>query len=479
MAQQFFLICILLLLGLNNDVTAEMPTMVVGGYGVALAPAPTDPPQRELVKARLKERDVTVCNEWTIPGGYGIPQCANSETCLFTSVGTYNYEGCGSVGVAYNWITQCWDSPKVGTAPISQLYCSSAEPYCGYLAFVYSSGATYSNFGCSTVPYSITVVLQNSASTSIVFQGATSSLISNPSRTITVMPSATASTPTVVINSHTSKSTPIGVIVGGAAGGIALIAGLLFLIWFCIRKRRQKSKAAQELHAEQAELQRQADEATAAAYLNPQRVAEADGKPIAPTTAYEAPVEKQQNVTEQETFRPLSTTYDGRSSSIVATPPPMYAQPRPASTPHPAEPHSRLPSTGIISPMTPGFPATIDELSDEHRRSELGSMSSIRPGTNELGPGDSASNYGIPVGRTELGGESRPLYKAYSPPPQELSVGSGSGVRRYQAYSPPPSEEEVIARTGGIGRGDLGRSLSPGVDMSGAPLGEEYHGDGK
>jgi hypothetical protein len=125
--------------------------------------------------------------------------------------------------------------------------------------------------------------------------------------------------------------------------------------------------------------------------------------------------------------------------------------------------------------MTPGFPATINELSDEHRLSELGSTSSIRPGTNELGPGDSASNYGIPIGRTELGGESRPLYKAYSPPPQEQSVGD----RRYQAYSPPPSEEEVIARTGGIGRGDLGRSLSPGVDMSGAPLGEEYHGDVK
>jgi hypothetical protein len=69
MAQQYLLICIVLLLRLNNHVIAEMPAMVAGGYGVVLAPAPTEAPQRELVKARLKERDVTVCNEWTIPGG--------------------------------------------------------------------------------------------------------------------------------------------------------------------------------------------------------------------------------------------------------------------------------------------------------------------------------------------------------------------------------------------------------------------------
>jgi hypothetical protein len=159
----------------------------------------------------------------------------------------------------------------------------------------------------------------------------------------------------------------------------------------------------------------------------------------------------------------------------------MYAQPRPMSNYSELDPHSRSPSEGLISPSTTRFPATINELSDEHRASELGSMSSVLPGTNELGPGDSASNYGIPVGRTELGGESRPLYKAYSPPPQEQtgsSVGSRGGIGRYQAYSSPPSEEEVIARTGGIARrGDMGRSLSPGVDMSGAPLGEEYHHD--
>jgi len=240
----------------------------------------------------------------------------------------------------------------------------------------------------------------------------------------------------------------------------------------------------QAIHAEQAYLQHQADEATAVAYHNPHRVVEADGKPIAvppplptTTTTFEAAAEKQQNISRQEIFRPLSTTSDARTGSILATPPPMYAQPRPLSNPPELESHVRSPSAGILSSMTPGFPALIDELSDEHRLTELGSVSSILRGTSELGPGDSASNYGIPTGRTELGGESRPLYKAYSPPPQEQSrsVESRSGGGQYKAYSPPPSDEEVDARTGGIVRREMGRSLSPGVDMSGAPLGEEYH----
>jgi hypothetical protein len=59
-----------LCVGVNSHVFGEMPAMTVGGYGVALAPAPTEAPRRELVKAKIKKRDITnLCNEWTIPGG--------------------------------------------------------------------------------------------------------------------------------------------------------------------------------------------------------------------------------------------------------------------------------------------------------------------------------------------------------------------------------------------------------------------------
>jgi hypothetical protein len=85
-----------------------MPSQTMGGCGepIFAVPLPTEPPSFELVRRKLEKKDLTnICTEWTIPGGYGQPECGNSETCLFTSANGYYYEGCGETSIAYNWVT--------------------------------------------------------------------------------------------------------------------------------------------------------------------------------------------------------------------------------------------------------------------------------------------------------------------------------------------------------------------------------------
>lgn len=78
-----------------------LPSQTIGGFGAPLFAEPTEAPKHELVRAKLAKKDVTnVCSEWTIPGGYGQPECFNSETCLFTSASDIWYEGCGQTSIA-------------------------------------------------------------------------------------------------------------------------------------------------------------------------------------------------------------------------------------------------------------------------------------------------------------------------------------------------------------------------------------------
>ena len=131
-------------------VIGAIPSQTMGGFGepIFALPLPTAAPEVELVKRRLEKKDATnICTEWTIPRGYGQPECVNSETCLFTSAGGYYYEGCGQTSKRYDWntgtfasepvhcnlgfsegdgssltLTECWDYPQSGTAPLSQVF---------------------------------------------------------------------------------------------------------------------------------------------------------------------------------------------------------------------------------------------------------------------------------------------------------------------------------------------------------------------
>lgn len=101
----------------------KLPEQTVKGAGIPFSPRPTEAPSRELVRAKLGKRAATnVCSEWTIPGGGGQPQCGSSQTCQFTTAGDYFFEGCGEDGVVYDWITECYNYPQSGTAPLSELY---------------------------------------------------------------------------------------------------------------------------------------------------------------------------------------------------------------------------------------------------------------------------------------------------------------------------------------------------------------------
>ncbi|KAI9646075.1 hypothetical protein NHQ30_005514 [Ciborinia camelliae] len=320
----------------------EMPSQTLGYGEVLQMPSPTLAPELELVRRRLdwgfgvaKEKNkrgaTNVCTEWTIPGGFGQPQCPNSETCLFTSASDgYFYEGCGKTSVSYDWITECWDWPQtqVGDAPSSQIYCldqqirrelsmfgydlrikrsfivgvgrqpgllkilfaildheanrkhsDSSAPACGYLAFVFGPGATYSNFGCATTSYELTVELLETAATLATLDESVAggnaggvgtetvtageSVIptanSNPSTTSPsdsrpkttsqiVAPqqtsSSSSSSSTSTIGSHKKKKIPIGPIIGGVVGGIALLALIFLLAFFLLKKKNRYPSVA-------------------------------------------------------------------------------------------------------------------------------------------------------------------------------------------------------------------------------------------
>lgn len=90
-------------------VLGEMPSQTIGVGIPLLDILPTQAPSLELVKKQIEKRAITnTCSEWTILGGGGVPICAASNTCLFTTASDkVLYEGCGQTGVPYHWTTVC------------------------------------------------------------------------------------------------------------------------------------------------------------------------------------------------------------------------------------------------------------------------------------------------------------------------------------------------------------------------------------
>jgi hypothetical protein len=392
----------------------------------------------------------------------GQPECVNSETCLFTSAFSLFYEGCGQTSIPYNWITECWNYPQFGTPPVSQIYCPESAPSCGYYAFIFGPGNTYYNFGCSITSYGSLAFLvsttDNGSAASTTFElaeGGTNSITEVPA-TVTVTTEATPTnylsvlgfgpgsnqTTTTessssqssngsqpIINSHrTSKSTPIGAIVGGVVGGIALIALVAFVAWFLLRKHRQDKAAAQSNEAQA--QQQQADAATAAAFHNHQRISEI-GEAAKPAATYIPPdvyanagnQKPAATANSQEVYRPQPSAYGmyGSENTGHQSPPPMYAHPPPNSH-SPASPHS-----GYTELDVQGRPTSAPPVSP----------TATYPSVNELG------------------GENR-----------------GS-------YQMPPNVQEMSASTGGLGRRPVGgprpQAAQPQLDMSGNPMSENWN----
>ncbi|PVH86981.1 hypothetical protein DL98DRAFT_649817 [Cadophora sp. DSE1049] len=478
-----------------------IPTQTLaGGYGQAFL-QPTAAPSVKLVKQKLKGRALTnVCTEWTIPGGYGQPQCDNSQTCLFQTVNGRLYEGCGQTSIAYDWITQCWNYPQSGVPPKSEIFCPAEEPYCGFFGFDFGSGYTAYNFGCSTASYGLIVSRIetdgfNSSDTTITDDflatpDPTATETSVPSTpTIFVVPgsgSDSTSTPsssprpTPTPNKH--SKTPIGAIVGGAVGGVAVLALLAFLLWFCLRKRKQKRAESAAAHAR---IQNEQASALTAYGLNNNNVAEIGGT-MKPAAAYGGvPLQQQQQhpamgvypekqtagMGTQEVYRPpmvgghLSSSSYGENTNTQTSmntyptsqsPPPVYTNPSSTLIPSPPSQYSELAQ---------------DQTQNGRRASNLSSQGAVSP----MGSGFSPPP-----------GQSQSPMRMQSPPPAVAGVGelgtnnevNELGGENRGSWNVPPGVQEMggHSSSGGIARRPVGGSVErrSQVDMNGMPISEEF-----
>ncbi|KAG9248297.1 hypothetical protein BJ878DRAFT_62932 [Calycina marina] len=276
----------------SNSRYAALAAMISSVYGYSLGEMaaqttgvglplyeirPTEAPSLELVRRTLgvnaKRALTNTCDEWSLDGLGGTPLCGASATCLFTSATNgFLYEGCGQTSIAYDWITACWPYPQTQpiTAPVSELYCPSTAPACGYYAFVYQIGQTFWNFGCSITSYSsFAYQVANATSAALVGNGgssltdissafasiatfpaagtgegsASTADVSGSAPTLVAWPTDSTSTnkPTIKAN-KTKKNVPIGPIVGGLIGGVILIVATVVITWCCIRRKKKATK---------------------------------------------------------------------------------------------------------------------------------------------------------------------------------------------------------------------------------------------
>ncbi|TAQ85686.1 hypothetical protein B7494_g5998 [Chlorociboria aeruginascens] len=459
---------------ISGSAIGEMPSQTVG-YGQPFFQQPTPAPSRDLVKARFARRDLTnTCTEWTIPGGFGQPQCSNSETCLFaTGTDGYYYEGCGQTSISYDWVTQCWNyGVKTGVPPVSEIYCPAAEPSCGYLAFIGDASRTFYNFGCSAVSYGFIVDLLattplsvsrsgadsasasftsdiqanpiSSASISQFTSSGTDSILGNVTPTTTMSAGKTATvSPTsqksgaaapVIGTTKRSKKKPIGAIVGGVIGGVVALVIIALCAWLFRKNKRDKDRKATEAAIQQ----EQADSANTQASHSHQ-ISEMGGKQVIgagmtggyrqPQPTYggnpnEKPIAIQQPPPQQEIYRPPPSVTGMNNGS--QSPPPLYSQPQ-----------------SIV--YNTYNPSTVEPTSPGGNLSELGqSEAAVRP----VSPMINQAN--------ELGTDNR---SSYQPPPDVQEMGSSVNFAR-------PGPENI----GGRGLGTSGMSL----DMSGNPMSEDY-----
>ncbi|KAH8658838.1 hypothetical protein BGZ60DRAFT_128629 [Tricladium varicosporioides] len=360
--------------------------------------------------------------------------------------------------------SQCWNYGQTGAATISETVCPSAFPSCGYFAFVFSTGATYSNFGCSTRAYALIIELVDGTSSSVFLEGGGSTqttarpstvyITPAPNPTITVTPTQTGTnivigtTSVPDIGSHNDRPFPTGAVVGGVVGGLTLVCLVAFLIWFILRRRRQ----GRELKSAKANA------ATASAYQAQQGPVEIDGKQTqglyAPPQRVYTPIAVEKHASasgvqeyyqpqSQEAYRGVQVTHQQSS-----TPPPFYAQPSPAA--HHARQISEISQPRQLSndaPHPEGAPnaAMMNEISE-----------------NNSGWEPIASTVELPTART-----SNPNQQIYEDD-KELEGGSRSS---YQA--PPTNPHEMNVSHGGVTRRPIAGQM-PIVDMSGAPMSEEY-----
>jgi hypothetical protein len=140
----------------------------------------------------------------------------------------------------------------------------SATPYCYNWLYSYGPGVTMTEFGCATTPFT-ELVWRTYSGESLPNDIASSSLPEVPiTVTITVPDSSSDTTVSTATGSSSTvsqpfqvsspggnatpkkKSTPVGAIVGGVVGGLAVIALAVFgIVFLLLKKRKNKSNTDQ------------------------------------------------------------------------------------------------------------------------------------------------------------------------------------------------------------------------------------------
>lgn len=445
-----------------------MPSQTLGGFGMVFSPEPTEAPSMELVKAKMAKRSLTnVCTEWTIPGGYGQPQCSNSETCLFhTAANGFYYEGCGETSIAYDWVTACYGYPEVGTPGVSEIFCPETAPHCGFFGFVFAQDATFYNWGCSTVGYELYVELvQTTTDTGspIVLNGGGTTQITDTasgvavtqtqsamtSKSTTTGSSDASTTTNPATSPHTASKVPVGAIAGGV-GGVVAVAFLAFLLWFCMRQRKE-DKAKK-------------DAASVPAFQSNDHASELGGTNATPFAGAFAPPGPEKNgsvVRGQEIYQNQqpSPPYLGYANDKPTAP--SYGQPQPTPSPGPYLP----------SPMQ-----QYSELASQNMQVTPMSVPPVSPIVT------TASSTPLPQ-----------TYQQFQPPPQPQAHEIGAGTEAAKIPQPPqsPPPPHLMQQQHQYSEGMLEMSatapslvpkLPPGPPpgqatyMNGAPMSEEWNG---
>jgi type II secretory pathway pseudopilin PulG len=116
-----------------------------------------------------------------------------------------------------------------------------------------------------------------------------------------------------------------GPIAGGVIGGIALIAFISFLVWFCLRKQRQDKAIAIATAQNQQQQQKQADATAAIANQNRIRVPKMGATPK-PAVAYLQPPSPRKGVFPEKPADGNQSAYVENTRLGSRSLPPFYPQ---------------------------------------------------------------------------------------------------------------------------------------------------------
>ncbi|USP76052.1 hypothetical protein yc1106_03326 [Curvularia clavata] len=172
--------------------------------------------------------------------------------------------------------------------------------------------------------------------------------------------------------SSKKKSTPIGAIVGGVVGGLAVLAAIIFGVWFVLRKKRNQSASnntvQQATPGPPPPMQQNAQQPPAGVqYYHEQ-------KPIPQPQVQQVPPQPYGHYDPSAQQAPTQPFYDPNAQPAYAQQPQaVYGAPPPEKTPAMGpQTHSYHADNGPVSPVpqyspspTPAVPANVNELSSE------------------------------------------------------------------------------------------------------------------